>query len=108
MEETPCGLESRPRHMFTIYILLSEKRLKTYIGYTANLEKRLWYHCKGKVDATKNFRPWRLIYTEVANSIEEAKKQEKYWKSCAGRRNIKKIITGSRPTFKKVGRGSPK
>lgn len=33
--------------------------------------------------------------------------REKYWKSRAGRNNIKKIIAGSRPTFReKAGRGS--
>jgi len=94
--------------MFTIYILLSEKIPRTYVGYTDNLEKRLWYHNSGKVKATKSLRPWELIYTESVNSLMGAKLREKYWKSGAGRRNLKKIFAGSRPTFRKVGRGSLK
>ncbi len=56
--------------------------------------------------ATKFFRPWKVIYMEPVSSLAEAKSREKYWKSRAGRNNIKKIFAGSRPTFKKVGRGS--
>jgi len=92
--------------MFTIYILYSLKLPRTYVGYSSDVERRLKEHNYGKVNATKKFRPWKIIYTEKVNSKTEAKKLEKYWKSGAGRRNIEKIFSGSRPTFKKVGRGS--
>jgi len=93
--------------MFVVYILSSEKIPRTYTGYADNLEKRLWCHNNGRVAATKFFRPWKVIYTEPVNSLIEARVREKYWKSHAGRINIKKIFAGSRPTFrKKVGRGS--
>ncbi len=86
--------------MFKIYILLSLKSPKTYVGYTNNLKQRMCYHNNGKVKATKSFRPWKLIYTETISSISEAKQREKYLKSSAGRRNIKRIIVGSRPSFR--------
>ncbi len=83
-------------------------RQKTYIGYTSDIRRRIIDHNNGKVEATKYFRPWKIIYTENFYSLVRAKDREKYWKSGAGRRNIKKLMEGSRPTFRKVGRGSLK
>jgi len=94
--------------MFTVYILLSDKLSRTYVGHTNDLEERLRYHNSGKVTATKYLRPWKVIYTENMTYVKEAKDREQYWKSGAGRRNIKKILEGFPPNFRKVGRGSPK
>jgi len=93
--------------MITVYILFSEKFLKTYVGYTTNINERIKYHNNGKVLSTKYFRPWKIIYTESAVSIILAKQKERYWKSGAGRRNLKRILGGFPPNFK-VRRGSPK
>ena len=90
--------------MFTVYILLNDKLSRTYIGYTSDIEERLKYHNTGKVTATKHLKPWRIIYTENMASMNEAKRREQYWKSGAGRRNIKKILEGFPPNFRKVGR----
>ena len=86
--------------MFTIYVLLSSVQPKTYVGYTSNLDERIRYHNNGKVMATKLLRPWRIIYTEKIDKITEAKHREKYWKSGAGRKNLKLILTGVKPKFK--------
>ena len=94
--------------MFTVYILFRAKSPKTYVGYTDNLKDRIKYHNGGKVKAIKLFRPWRIIYTELLKSKAEAKQREQYWKSGAGRRSIKKIISGSRPTFRKLGEARSK
>lgn len=93
---------------FTVYILLSLKIPKTYVGFTDNLDQRLKYHNSGRVQATKYFRPWKLLYQEIFNSAREAKKRELYWKSAAGRRNIKRIMKGFPPKFRKFRRGSPR
>ena len=93
--------------VFKLYILFSDKFAKTYVGYTSNLENRLLYHNTGKVKSTKSFKPWRIIYSEFAISSLEAKERERYWKSGAGRRKLKKIIAGSRPTFEKLGEARP-
>ena len=93
---------------FTIYILYSLRKIKTYVGYTKNLKDRIEYHNKGKVYATKYYGPWKILYKEVVSSEQEAKQRERYWKSGAGRRNIKRILDGFPPNFRKVRRGSPK
>lgn len=74
-----------------------------YVGYTGDLESRLHYHNSGKVTATENSRPWRVLYSEMVDSSVVAKDRERYWKSGAGRRNLKKIFGGPRPTFRTLG-----
>ncbi|OGI19241.1 MAG: hypothetical protein A3J06_04325 [Candidatus Moranbacteria bacterium RIFCSPLOWO2_02_FULL_48_19] len=75
-----------------IYILLSLKDYKTYTGSTDNLEKRLKEHHNGKCKATVNRRPLQLIYSEKIDSLDEARKREKYFKTASGRRALKKIF----------------
>ena len=78
--------------MWYIYILYSKTYNRTYVGFTGNLQKRLFYHNAGKVKATKHGRPWKLIYTEKFNSYDKARKREQYFKTGGGRRKIKKIF----------------
>ena len=77
--------------MFIVYILLSEKDNKRYIGFTDNIERRLTEHNLGKVKSTKNRQPLKLIYTEQYENKSYAMKREKYFKSAAGRRFIKTL-----------------
>jgi len=74
------------------YILFSKKVNKTYVGSTTNLTRRLKEHNEGKGMATKKYIPWDLIYKEEFQNIYEARKREKYLKSCAGRKLIKKML----------------
>ena len=78
--------------IYYIYILKSIDHEKTYVGFTQDLEKRLKEHNAGKSTYTRKFRPWKLIYREETCSKEIALKLEKYYKSSAGRRKIKKLL----------------
>ena len=49
-------------------------------------------HNSGRVKATKKYRHWEVIYTEMTNSYQEARKKEKYYKNYAGRKKIREII----------------
>jgi len=42
--------------------------------------------------ATKNWIPWRILFSEEFNTAAEAKKRELYWKSGAGRRRLKNLF----------------
>ena len=44
------------------YVLQSESDSKYYTGYTNNIERRFEDHNNGKVESTKNRRPFKLIY----------------------------------------------
>jgi putative endonuclease len=77
---------------YFVYVLLSLKNSHLYIGYTNNLVKRLVEHSKGKVNSTKPFLPYRLIYTEKFNNSKDALLREKELKTTEGRRFLKQFI----------------
>ena len=57
-----------------------------------NLEQRLVDHNNGKSKYTKTKIPWEIVYVEECHDSEAARAREKYLKSSAGRRFIKKMI----------------
>jgi putative endonuclease len=68
------------------YILRSLKDRKYYYGSTRHLEQRLISHNAGRVRATKGRRPMVLHYSEHFDTITEAIKREKFFKSKDGYR----------------------
>jgi len=78
--------------MAFVYILLSDKKNKTYTGSTTDLNRRLMEHNSGKSFFTKRYAPWKLFYKEEYPDLSEARKREKYFKTCAGRKFIKKLF----------------
>ena len=79
---------------YITYILLSKLKDKTYVGYTSNLENSLWEHNRGESSFTKKFKPWVLIHKELFETREESVLRERYLKSAAGRRWMKKNLFG--------------
>jgi putative endonuclease len=77
---------------FTVYVLLSEKFHKTYVGQTNNLDERIQRHNRGFVNSTKRFRPWCIIYIEKYETRSEAMKCEQWLKSGKGRAFVKNLI----------------
>ena len=73
---------------YYVYVLLSEKDHKFYIGITSDLKKRLEEHNSGKVSTTRNRRPLKLIYWEGCLNQQDAAKREKYLKTTWGKRYI--------------------
>ena len=67
--------------MFYVYILLSKKDKKFYIGFTENLRMRIKNHNEGKVKSTKNRRPLELVYYEAFKYEKDARAQEKFYKT---------------------------
>lgn len=74
---------------YYVYILLSEKDRKFYIGITGDIRKRLEEHNSGKVSQTKNRRPLKLVYWEGCLNQQDAAKREKYLKTTWGGRYLK-------------------
>ena len=71
--------------MYSVYILLSKKDNKRYIGFTSNLEKRLSEHNSGLVKSTKSRRPLILIYQEEFENKSDARKREEEIKAKKGK-----------------------
>jgi putative endonuclease len=77
---------------YYVYILQSLKNNSLYVGYTSNLKKRLKEHNTGLSQATKPFRPWKLIFYEALLNRIDAKNREIYLKSGYGRKTIKAML----------------
>jgi Predicted endonuclease containing a URI domain len=76
--------------MFFVYVLKSLNFEKYYIGFTSNLEARINAHNHlANKGWTKNFKPWKLVYSETFQTKTEAMKREKELKSQQGRNFLK-------------------
>jgi putative endonuclease len=72
-----------------VYVLMSRKTKKWYIGSTKDLKKRILSHNTGKNRSTKSGILWKLIYCEMNLNQKDARVREKYLKSGMGRRYLK-------------------
>ena len=78
--------------MFTVYALKSLSQNFIYVGMTENLEERLQRHNLGYNKSTKRFAPFKLIYSEICETGQEARIREKYLKSTPGKRFLHSIL----------------
>ncbi len=87
----PRNTQSR-MFFYYVYVLQSIKNQSLYIGYTADLKKRLSEHNRGLNFSTKPFRPWHVIHYEAYRNIKDAMRREKYLKTNQGSRLLKRIL----------------
>src|SRR6266700_4061142 len=77
--------------MFYTYVLkCADDRL--YIGWAADLRKRLVQHRAGRVPATAHRLPVRLEYYEACRSELKARQREKQLKTGFGRAYLKRRL----------------
>lgn len=77
---------------FYVYILLSSRDGRFYIGFTTNLKERLQAHARGEVKSTKNRRPVKLIHYEYFINEQDARAREIFLKSGFGRDQVKQAL----------------
>ncbi|MDF1497275.1 MAG: GIY-YIG nuclease family protein [Patescibacteria group bacterium] len=75
--------------MYYVYVLISLKDRKLYVGFTSDINRRLSEHLDGKSKSTKDRRPLKLIYYESYLEEYEAKRREIYLKGGNGRSQLK-------------------
>lgn len=78
--------------MYFVYVLLSKKDQKFYIGYTQDVVERIKQHNAGSVDSTKSRRPFDLIYCEFYIEKSDAVGREEFLKSGSGHRYLEKQL----------------
>jgi len=78
--------------MWYVYVLLSEKTNRCYVGHTKDLKKRLEQHNNGKTRSLKAYLPMKIIYSEELKSKQEAYRREKQIKSYKGGEAFKRLI----------------
>ena len=79
--------------MYCVYVIQSLRDKKLYIGHTNNLVKRIGEHNNGLVQATRNRKPFKLLYYEASNFLEDAVLREKALKTGFGRAYLKRRIS---------------
>ena len=78
------------RHFVYLLLSLKKTKIKSYVGYTNNLKKRLKLHNTGKgAKSTRGYK-WKIIYFRKYNSKKEAMTEEFFLKK--NRKRRKKII----------------
>ena len=78
--------------MYCIYIIYSTKLDRYYIGYTADVNKRLAEHNTGISTFTSKAADWTIRYTENFTTRELAQKREMEIKRKKSRKYIEWLI----------------
>ncbi len=78
--------------MFYAYVLKSVEHNYYYKGHCRDLEKRLHQHNSGMTGSIRPYIPFTLVCFEAFETEQEAIEREKYYKSAAGRRYLKKVL----------------
>jgi len=104
------------------YILRSSVNGQYYVGQTSDIIRRVALHNAGRVDSTKRYLPWELVYSVKFDSRSEAIAWEQKTKGRKSREFLELLIAsrnGDRPYERKgvagpvpfrscgTGRGSP-
>lgn len=78
--------------MYFVYIIEDENR-KRYIGFTNDIKQRIHDHNSGKgTQTTRRSKSWNIIYLEGYLNKKDALGREKFLKSGAGDRYLKKQL----------------
>lgn len=79
--------------MYYVYLLQNQNDKSFYIGFTANLKRRLFEHRNGKGGRTTRLKKnWKLIYFEGYLDKQDAMGREKFLKSGSGRKYLYKQL----------------
>ena len=94
--EAGSGLVKNMKYF--IYWLINERETKTYVGISADLSNRLKQHRNKQVNTTKEFGNFKYYIIEIVEGSVEAREREKYWKSSAGRKKLKRLFKIKAPS----------
>ena len=73
---------------FHVYVLISEKTGRSYVGSTDDVSRRLFQHNSGQSKSTRHGVPWRLVQVESFTTRAEAVNRERYYKTGKGREEL--------------------
>ena len=78
--------------MYHAYVIKSIEHNYYYKGHCKDLDNRLLQHNSGMTESLRPYIPFKLVYSESFETEKEAINREKYFKTAAGRRFLKKMI----------------
>ncbi len=77
---------------YYVYVLFSQKDKQLYVGYSADVKRRLMEHNAGKSKSTQSRTPLALIFYEYYSNMEDAKRREMYFKTTFGKKALKVML----------------
>jgi len=80
------------KERYYVYVLISLKDRKFYVGLTTDLRQRIGRHKYGEVKSTKSRRPLELIHYEYFVNKADAEAREVFLKSGFGREQLRKAL----------------
>ena len=87
-------------NFYYLYVLLSKKDNKFYIGTTNDLKRRIAEHRQGKNISTSKRLPLKLIFYEAYPTKSDAERRESYFKTAKGKTTLKQMLRDSlKPDF---------
>ena len=90
---------------YYVYVLLSLKDYKFYVGFTVDLKKRLGEHFAGRVMATKFRLPLKLLHYEYFINKEDTEARERFYKSGFGRKQLREALKRTLKKYLKSSSG---
>ena len=81
--------------MYSVYVLISSKTGRRYVGSCADLSGRLRRHNAGESLATKHGLPWTLIHEEKFPTRSAATARERDFKTGRGRDELNQNLAKS-------------
>ncbi len=85
--------------MYYVYVLLSLRDHKFYVGFTSDLRRRIKEHSAGKNISTKPRLPLKLFYYEAHLSQNDAERREQYFKTTKGKSTLRQMLRESLEEF---------
>ena len=81
--------------MFYVYVLWSKENRDFYVGYTADLMRRLKEHESGHCHTTLRMANPKFIFCEGFISELDARRREKYFKTSKGKKALRLMLRES-------------
>jgi putative endonuclease len=78
--------------MFQVYIIYSKVLDQYYVGFSGNLDDRLFRHNNSGSKSTKRASDWTLVYEKNYATRSEAMKREKEIKGKKSRQYIERLV----------------
>ena len=75
-----------------VYILLSLRDRRFYIGFTSDLKRRLAEHKQGKNISTAKRLPVELVFYEAFPAKADAERRERYFKTAKGKTTLRQML----------------
>jgi putative endonuclease len=85
--------------LFHVYILFSLRDRGFYIGFTTNIEQRMYRHNIGHTPSTTWRRPLRLVFYESFLNKYDALRRERYFKTTKGKTTLRQMLRRTLENF---------